>query len=641
MAPKIKMSMGPATTAEVLDKDFVKKQNAHGAQSCRGLGKPDLRPLVGNPHATKVFEQMLEKEKMMAGEWACFYHSYNTPALVYEVQAAVAKVLFRFGAQYGVLPRLLKKPFEKISDAGEMLKAFPSWPDQDHNQAFKNVGICVSTSLVSTDPEATPTQVFLGGYGVSVVGVEVVEKLLADCGTPKEHVKKLAQSILDLAKKYGLPQATGSSPGGHLLQIFIHRSCVDKWAYASLPFGVPDHSRHPLSKSMAKSGVIVGQARLTVNPSAFMRSKAVRLYAYSADEHYHNKRSLFQKALFDVLAPILGSPKVREVAAKGVYGGQLPTWWKDLESEANKNYEADASTKAKTPTTRIRCRYGVECLRKSPEHRKECCHPGDLDWSTALDQDVPKCRPRCRFGADCFRKGAEHLDAFAHPDDSDWDQPETTEGAKAHACLTLAPKWLLTLSADQLEDLKSDLKFLASKCELSEVMLVSASGTVQIKLCADDPARLQEGKAELTESGLLDHYMALASKQRDSKPMEAGSAATDSVGKRVDPEDSRSWAWDGFLVHYQEQFSLDELKKFWDAMLPAPDDNEATSAPEVKSAPEAEATTVEKRVDPEDGQSWTWDAFQIHYQKEYGLNDLNKYWQTMSPADAKCKHGGA
>merc|ERR550525_1404797 len=123
--------------------------------------------------------------------------------MVYEVQASIARVLFRFGARHGVLPRLLKKPFEKIPDAAAMLKAFPTWPDQDHNPAFKAVGICCSTSLVSTDPEATPTQVFLHGYAASAVSIAVLEKLLRDCGGAigGGDVKKLARDVMALAKK--------------------------------------------------------------------------------------------------------------------------------------------------------------------------------------------------------------------------------------------------------------------------------------------------------------------------------------------------------------------------------------------------------------------------------------------------------
>jgi len=463
---------GPAVTLDRLDDDFIAQQRTLGAQSCRGLSSPDLSPLGGNKHAIKVCKQMLAREAALAGEWACFYHSYNSPALVYEVQAAIAKVLFNFGAKHGVLPRLLKASFERIPDAAAMLKAFPTWPDQDHNVAFKQVGICCSTSLASPDPEATPTHTFMHGYGASAVGIEVVEQLLRDCGTPRKDVKKLARKVLDLANEHGLPQATGSSAGltGHLLQIFINRSCVDKWAYASLPMGVPDSTRWPLSKALAKDGIISGQARLTVNPSAFMRARAVRLYAYSADQAFHTQREAFQRALFDALAPILACSEVRELAARGIYGGQLPQWWRDLETERSASNEACGPEQEQEESTlqaseeissacqqRKRCRYGGDCRRKAPEHRRDFAHPGDLDWKPDTEQqseagenkqqqqqeweesgqepgkeDTAEClrRNRCRYGGDCRRTTPEHHQAFSHPGDPDWEQDrETTSGA--------------------------------------------------------------------------------------------------------------------------------------------------------------------------------------------------------------------
>jgi hypothetical protein len=431
----------PDGAAKPLDEEFVRKQKELGSQSCRGVSSPDLGPIHSSEHAVRVFKEMLHRERALAGEFCVFYHSYNSPALIYEVQAAVARVLFRFSARHGVLPRLLKSPFEKIPDAAAMLKAFPTWPDQDHNPAFKSVGICCSTSLVSHDPEATPTHVFLNGYGVSTVTIAVVEKLLRDCGTPKKHVSGLASSIMDLAKKHGLPQATGSRPPGHLLQIFIHRSCVDKWAYASLPFGVLDKSRQPLSKHLAKGCQMVGQARLVVNPSAFMRARSVRLHACSADPTFHKNRPIFQQELFDVLAPILGCPEVRRKAAMGIYGGTLPTWWKDIEDteleadtekskaddsivEADKAKGDDSISEASTVAPRTRCRYGVECRRQNPEHRRDYAHPGDADWDKPAEPTTSAAlvkRPRCRYGEKCFRNGAEHRKAYAHPHDPDWD----------------------------------------------------------------------------------------------------------------------------------------------------------------------------------------------------------------------------
>jgi len=342
IAPAVGTAIAPSALPAAgaptrLPEHEVEKQKRFGAQSCRGIGgKPDLSPLRCDSHALALFREMLARERAHAGDWTVFYHSYNSPALIYEVQAAVAKILFRFGAKHGSLPRLLKKPFDTLPDADAMLKAFPSWPDQDHNAAFKATGICVTTSLVSPDPEATPTQVFLMGYAASSVSIHVLEKLLRDCGAGlgrKSDVSHLARKVMDLAKEFGLPQATGAGLMGHLLQIFVRRTCVDRWAYASHPMGVPDKARQPLSKALAQPGTIAGQARMVVNPSAFMRASSVRLYACSADATFHRNRTAFQEALGELLNPILGTPDVRERAAKGIYGGELPSWWRDLSSE--------------------------------------------------------------------------------------------------------------------------------------------------------------------------------------------------------------------------------------------------------------------------------------------------------------------
>lgn len=106
----------------------------------------------GDDHGRHCFDRMLENEERLCGEFAVFYHSYSfagasrlcsslhasaraaareradaeervetratvlarRTALLYEVQAAVAAVLFRFKSKYSSLPRLLVKPFLKV-----------------------------------------------------------------------------------------------------------------------------------------------------------------------------------------------------------------------------------------------------------------------------------------------------------------------------------------------------------------------------------------------------------------------------------------------------------------------------------------------------------------------------------------------
>merc|ERR1719373_1286255 len=219
--------------------------------------------------------------------------------------------------------------------------------------------------------------------------------------------------------------------------------------------GVLDTSRQPLSKHLAKGCQMLGQARLTVNPSAFMRARSVRLYACSADPTFHKNRPRFQEELFDVLAPILGCPEVRRKAATGIYGGTLPSWWKDIEETANdtaateKSKENDSvvgneKAKADDPMSqasnavpRLRCRYGAECRRQHPDHRRDYAHPGDSDWDTPVVSTTVVSsdkRLRCRYGDKCYRKGAEHLKEYAHPGDPDWESAsaEANDGNDVH-----------------------------------------------------------------------------------------------------------------------------------------------------------------------------------------------------------------
>jgi len=86
----------------------------------------------------------------------------------------------------------------------------------------------------------------------------------------------------------------------------------------------------PIGKHLAGDGPICGQVRLVVNPETFMRASAVRFYVYSADATYHKSRVAFHEELFEVLNPILGTVGARENAARGIYGGKLPEWYKDM-----------------------------------------------------------------------------------------------------------------------------------------------------------------------------------------------------------------------------------------------------------------------------------------------------------------------
>merc|ERR550537_1050253 len=139
-------------------------------------------------HGTQCFNEMLDNEAEFCGEFVVFYHSYSCAAILYEVQAAVGSVLFRFKAEFAGLPRILGHGFKHIPDSKRMLEEFPKWKDRDHNPAFKAVGLCATSSLLAPDSEAPAKSVFLMGYSVGSLG-GVLEKLLESCSVPKAKVK--------------------------------------------------------------------------------------------------------------------------------------------------------------------------------------------------------------------------------------------------------------------------------------------------------------------------------------------------------------------------------------------------------------------------------------------------------------------
>eukprot|EP00930_Biecheleria_cincta_P072016 TRINITY_DN59460_c0_g1_i1.p1 TRINITY_DN59460_c0_g1~~TRINITY_DN59460_c0_g1_i1.p1 ORF type:complete len:311 (+),score=82.49 TRINITY_DN59460_c0_g1_i1:62-994(+) len=55
--------------------------------------------------ASICFEQMLRREQELEGEFCVFYHSYNSAALIYEVQAEIARYAFGMGDNFAPLPR--------------------------------------------------------------------------------------------------------------------------------------------------------------------------------------------------------------------------------------------------------------------------------------------------------------------------------------------------------------------------------------------------------------------------------------------------------------------------------------------------------------------------------------------------------
>merc|ERR1719380_251191 len=74
--------------------------------------------------AAICFEQMLQREQELEGEFCVFYHAYNNASLMYEVQAEIARCAFGLDDSFAPLPRLFCSQFAgvSISSLRNMLK---------------------------------------------------------------------------------------------------------------------------------------------------------------------------------------------------------------------------------------------------------------------------------------------------------------------------------------------------------------------------------------------------------------------------------------------------------------------------------------------------------------------------------------
>merc|ERR1712087_948521 len=108
------------------------------------------------------------------------------------------------------------------------------------------------------------------------------------------------------------------------------------------------------------------------------------------------------------------------------------------------------------------------------------------------------------------------------------------------------------------EDFRGDLKHLGTTFGLIEAILANAPscGTLEIRLVAFCAPTLEAAKAELMQSGLLEHYMAqVRSQSSSSSSCDNSVLHTDDCWhdpplaeseERIDPEDGRAWTWKAF-----------------------------------------------------------------------------------------------
>jgi hypothetical protein len=306
--------------------------------------------------AVRCFTDMIRREQQHWATHVCFYHSYSFAAILYEVQAAIARSLHELPMSFGPLPRLLKRPFDARPTMDMLMEDYKRMHQQDHNPEFRALAISASCSLFGFGSSAPPLSWFRSGYScVDLSFRNTLENVLQECGLPRAQLDTVITNIIEVSNRYGLvgnyakPTERGTARAdsmldksacnnaGHMLQIFVRKDLVDHIAYRSHPKGIPIVSPVPISAFLRgegtppatrvgdASGPCNGQARVFMHPTIFTDPKSSIIYHYCANEAFMSpdpatpgSRGAYVQELHAALAPLLGSADSLRRTHRGV-----------------------------------------------------------------------------------------------------------------------------------------------------------------------------------------------------------------------------------------------------------------------------------------------------------------------------------
>jgi len=258
-----------------------------------------MERLKTNAYALGLFESLFKNEEQLCRDYAVFYHSYSWAALLYEVRAAIAAVLFGFPSSVSPLPRLNESDYVDVPNAEVLMRRVKKeWAREkvDHVQQFRLVGISAMCSLVATGPECCLQVAF--GEGYSCKNLDFRGFLQSMLQPFTNTADGLIDKVVAACEMHGLDTsmfggtARDNTSRGHIVQIFVRRSLVDRLCYPARPYGEIDERRLPFAAYMAGDrSFSFGQARLLARPRYFLRPWAVRMFVISANPVFQAQRA--------------------------------------------------------------------------------------------------------------------------------------------------------------------------------------------------------------------------------------------------------------------------------------------------------------------------------------------------------------
>jgi hypothetical protein len=260
-----------------------------------------------NENSVWCFHLMLHRENLYSNsEYVVFYHSFLYSHILYDVQTAIAEILYNLKSDINrVVPRLSNMDFKNININNVKTKTSKL---KNHNKDIRKLLMSAACSLFA-DIELNIIRDFESGYSCADMKYkQLLQNLLIECNTLPEQLDELFTQIIThqyvpekIRKGYLMrPSCYLNENYGQILQIFIKKTILDEIVYKSQPYGIPDESPGDCAST-------TNQVRILASPEYFMNPDLVRIYRYASNKDTHKNRPIYiaflkellQKTLFD------------------------------------------------------------------------------------------------------------------------------------------------------------------------------------------------------------------------------------------------------------------------------------------------------------------------------------------------------
>jgi hypothetical protein len=275
-----------------------------------------------NEHIMKCFHLMLQREHLFSDkDYVVFYHSFAYSHILFDVQSAIAEIIYGLEPDINrVIPRLSRVPFLN-ANIDNIKRELASGQNNNHSIKSRSLLMSAVCSLFA-DIEINLIHTFTVGYScIDVDYKTLLKNLLSECNANEENVDALFNEILEhnyikpeMKKGYIVrPEfsCTRHDNCGQILQIFIHKTIVDKITYISEPFGVP-YIGDEQDCTKATS-----QVRILVSPEYFLNNDLVKTYRYAANIDLYKNRNEYISYLKSLLIKYLfNTPKQIDIVRR-------------------------------------------------------------------------------------------------------------------------------------------------------------------------------------------------------------------------------------------------------------------------------------------------------------------------------------